>query len=404
MRATDPQQHWHIFCRVVDNFGDIGVCWRLAKQLTQQHHQQVTLWVDELPSFHQICHQVDATRQTQQIENINTAQWPSSQTTFSQEDIPDVIIEAFACELPCHYRAAMQQKWRQHSGTRPAFAWINLEYLSAEPWVESCHLAPSPVEGMRKTFFFPGFTAKTGGILFDSKLITLPKTLSSPAAKQRAIEHICQKSGVPTPPFCNRQITLFAYPDAVFENLIDALIADQQTPTQLWLLGGTLDQRIGQHLGEATLETPQSITRGALTITRLPFLNQEDYDSLLALADFNAVRGEESFVRAQMLGKPMLWHIYPQEENSHHDKLNAFLALYCVGSDNPLSETLKQLHQHWNRAENKQEGANTLGQNPYPIALKLMTQWQRHATIWQQKLLNNGDLTTKLVKYCSSFV
>jgi hypothetical protein len=24
------QLHWDIFCRVIDNFGDIGVCWRLA--------------------------------------------------------------------------------------------------------------------------------------------------------------------------------------------------------------------------------------------------------------------------------------------------------------------------------------------------------------------------------------
>ncbi len=416
MREAHPK-HWHIFCRVVDNYGDIGVCWRLAKQLTQhhqhhqhqhQHHQnhqhQVTLWVDDLSSFHHICHQVDAALSIQRIDNINIAKWPSPQTTFSADDIPDVVIEAFACELPSHYRAAMQQKWRQHSATHQAFVWINLEYLSAESWVEDCHLAPSPVEGMRKTFFFPGFTAKTGGILFDSGITSLASSLNTPATKQRTIEHICRASAVAIPPFRDRQITLFAYADAAFESLINTLINDHQTPTQLWLLGGTLDLRLERCLNEHIPGPQQSIVRGALTITRLPFLNQEDYDCLLALADFNCVRGEESFVRAQMVGKPMLWHIYPQDENTHHHKLNAFLAQYCAGCDSTLSETLKQLHYDWNSIANKPEEASTLGQNPWPNALKLMTQWQQHATIWQQKLLNNGDLTTKLVKYCSSFV
>ncbi len=37
---------WDIFCRVIDNFGDIGVCWRLATQLAGQG-QQVRLWVDD---------------------------------------------------------------------------------------------------------------------------------------------------------------------------------------------------------------------------------------------------------------------------------------------------------------------------------------------------------------------
>ncbi len=37
-----------IFCAVVDNYGDIGVCWRLARQLAHEHGMTVRLWVDDL--------------------------------------------------------------------------------------------------------------------------------------------------------------------------------------------------------------------------------------------------------------------------------------------------------------------------------------------------------------------
>jgi hypothetical protein len=35
------QKRWDIFCKVVDNFGDIGVCWRLARQLQAEHGLQL---------------------------------------------------------------------------------------------------------------------------------------------------------------------------------------------------------------------------------------------------------------------------------------------------------------------------------------------------------------------------
>ena len=42
---------WDIFCRVVDNFGDAGVCWRLARQLADEHGLAVTLWIDDVASL-----------------------------------------------------------------------------------------------------------------------------------------------------------------------------------------------------------------------------------------------------------------------------------------------------------------------------------------------------------------
>jgi len=37
---------WDLFCRVIDNFGDIGVCWRLAADLAGRG-EAVRLWTDD---------------------------------------------------------------------------------------------------------------------------------------------------------------------------------------------------------------------------------------------------------------------------------------------------------------------------------------------------------------------
>ncbi len=67
--------------------------------------------------------------------------------------------------------------------------------------------------------------------------------------------------------------------------------------------------------------------QGALEVQYLPFLPQHKYDDLLASCDLNFVRGEDSFVRAQLAGRPLVWHIYPQAEDAHLTKLQAFLEL-----------------------------------------------------------------------------
>lgn len=54
MRVT-----WDIFCSVVDNYGDIGVTWRLARQLAAEHDLDVRLWVDDLAAFVRVCPSAD---------------------------------------------------------------------------------------------------------------------------------------------------------------------------------------------------------------------------------------------------------------------------------------------------------------------------------------------------------
>ena len=161
---TTSLPRWDIFCAVVDNFGDIGICWRLSRQLVAEHGMAVRLWVDDLASFQKICAAVDCTQMQQQLLGVTVRCW-SADTDWAKEQVADVVIEALACTIPLAYQQTMAQQ-------SSAPLWLNLEYLSAEPWVEGCHALPSPQPqlALDKYFFFPGFTAATGGLLQERKL------------------------------------------------------------------------------------------------------------------------------------------------------------------------------------------------------------------------------------------
>ena len=92
-----------IFCKVVDNYGDIGICWRLARQLRHEHEVAVTLWVDDLASFRRICPEVDVGAAAQVVQGVAVRHWVDQDGAFAAADIPDIVIEFFGCELPPAY-------------------------------------------------------------------------------------------------------------------------------------------------------------------------------------------------------------------------------------------------------------------------------------------------------------
>lgn len=393
----DPtsQRHWHLFCRVIDNFGDIGVCWRLARQLHQQHGQQVTLWVDDLSSFRALCPVLDCSLAEQQQQGVVIRHWAEDFPLLSPQQTGDVVIEAFACELPQSYIAAMQQRER-------TACWINLEYLSAEDWVPGFHLSQSPVHGLSKTFFFPGFVQGTGGLLCEPELALLPHQMAEGAARQAFLSSF---GLAPALADCALQISLFAYENPALVGLLDALQAWPQT-VHLLVPAGRVSAGLDDWLGETT-QAGHTYQRGRLSISLLPFMSQPQYDQLLAMCDLNLVRGEESFVRAQMLGKPMLWHIYCQEEDAHLDKLEAFLGLYCDRnnlSDRMLAEHLVGAFRHWNQAPESVLTAGAEAHEHWHGLLLQLPAWQTHAVAWQQQLQALGDLASNLVHYATDRV
>lgn len=374
-----PTNHWHVFCKVIDNFGDIGVCWRLAQQLTQSQQKQVTLWVDDLDSFKAICPEINPQLALQKIQNVSVGWW---QEPFQQAQVltqADVVIEAFACELPEAVLTVMK-------ASKPQPVWLNLEYLSAEDWVEDFHAKPSPVHGMMKYFFFPGFTQRTGGLLWQAELLDLPRLMHSTEAKQGLLNELGVSLELTQ---ADLLISLFAYENPQVIGLLEALY-QADAKTHLLVPQGRISTEVSQWL-QQPLIAGKSITKGNVTIAALPFMAQSTYDRLLAACDINFVRGEESFVRAQMLGLPMLWHIYQQEDDAHLVKLEAYLARYLAKAPAALATELQAAFLAWNQPQADTPDWLTL--------LNTVAEWKHHAENWQQQQKSFGDLTTNLVKY-----
>lgn len=303
-----------LFCRVIDNYGDIGVCWRLARQLAREHGVTVTLWVDDLAVFARLAPGLDVKAAAQIFQELKVRHWRDDAVLDAAPG--DLVIEAFACELPPAFIAAMANKAR-------APVWLNLEYLSAEDWVEDCHGLASPhaATGLAKHFWFPGFTARTGGLLRENELLSERDRLQMDSAAEAAF---WQRIGVPEAPAFRRRVSLFAYENPAIAGLLTALATDRE-PALLLLPEGRALADVGAWAGVNALKAGDRVQRGSLSVAVLPLLAHEDYDRLLWACPLNAVRGEDSFVRGQWAGQPLLWHIYAQEEDAHLVKLDAFI-------------------------------------------------------------------------------
>lgn len=362
---------WDIFCTVVDNYGDIGVCWRLARQLADEHGLQVRLWVDDLASFSRIQPQIDPLREEQVCSGVEVRHWGDSFTSV----IPaDVVIEAFACNLPTDYLAAMRQKMP---------LWLNLEYLSAEDWVEGCHGLLSPQAGLAKYFFFPGFTAKTGGLLAEAKMRAARACWSDDDARAFLAQYAKVDPAA-------RRISLFAYENPALPDLLAAWQQGER-PVHVFLPEGRLLPLVRAALSAPELAPGASLRRGALSLTCLPMLPQDDYDRLLWSCDLNFVRGEDSFVRAQWAARPFVWHIYPQDDDAHHVKLLAFMSRYCAGLDAGAVQALQDLWLAWNKGDD--------AACFWPAWQACQSAFEAHARRWSDRLNENGDLASNLFKF-----
>lgn len=369
---------WDIFCKVVDNYGDIGVTWRLARLLAAEHGQQVRLWCDDLHTFARLQPGADATRQSQLLAGVEVCHWPS--VWFAAEPA-DVVVEAFACHLPQEYIDAMADAGRR-------ILWLNLEYLSAEDWVRGCHALPSmQPRGLQKYFFFPGFEAETGGLLRERDLIARRERFQADEAAQRAF---LRDLGI-TPLTDARRLSLFAYENAAVAGWLDALSEDSQRINQLLVPEGRVLSDVARWLGVEELSAGERYRRGALDISIVPFVTQDEYDLLLWCCEFNAVRGEESFIRAQWAARPLVWHIYPQEEDAHWVKLEAFFDLYVHGLDAEAEQALRAFWRAWNEGG----GAGAAWQRLMRHEAALKAQAQR----WTDRQVANGDLASKLVSF-----
>lgn len=368
---------WDIFCSVVDNFGDIGVTWRLARQLVAEQGCEVRLWVDDLAAFARICPQADAGLAQQWQQGVEVCHWPQA---WSEVPAADGVIEAFACTLPAAYIQAMTRR------AHPSL-WLNLEYLSAEDWVEGCHGLPSmQSNGLHKFFFFPGFSAKTGGLLRERTLIGERDALQQDEAARDAFRATL---GIEPSPGC-ALISLFAYENPQLSGWLDAL-AQAEQGSHLVVPEGRVLGDVAQWLSTPSLKAGDVQQRGNLRVQILPFMSQHDYDRLLWCCDFNAVRGEDSFVRALWAGRPLVWHIYKQADDAHLDKLQAFLELYGQGLSPAAQRALNDFWLAWNTGARLADGWKNLA----PVRAELAAHAARTALQWAAQ----PDLASALVQF-----
>jgi uncharacterized repeat protein (TIGR03837 family) len=363
--AAKSGAHWDLFCRVIDNHGDVGVCWRLASDLAERG-EQVRLWIDDASAL--------AWMAPQGAGNVEVRPWAA----IDAEAMPGkVALEAFGCDLPDRFVA------RMGAADRPP-VWINLEYLSAEDYVERSHLLRSPPPagrpgaGLRKWFFYPGFTPGTGGLIRERDLSTRQQAFDAEA-------WLASVGAARAGP--ERVVSLFCYEQPALSEWLDRLAAAQ--PTVLLATAGHAARQAAAVLGPG-------LRRGALRVVALPALTQPDYDHLLWASDLNVVRGEDSFVRAQWAARPFVWHIYPQADDAHRVKLEEFLRRFEIGLDPHAAEATNRFWLAFN--DNRPEAAAV----EWPPFRARVPELLEHGRRWADRLRRHRDLTTGLVEFCDA--
>jgi uncharacterized repeat protein (TIGR03837 family) len=368
---------WDIFCTSIDNFGDVGFSWRLARQLVNEHGLEVRLWVDDLAIFSQIESAIDVDEDQQWLQGVEICSWRKS---FAEIEPADVVIETFACTLPDNYILAMADLPQQP-------VWINLEYLSAENWTLDCHCLPSfhPHLPLKKYFFFPGFVEGTGGLLLEKNL--LPARVAFNNTSQ---DKFWQELGLPSRREGELCISLFCYDDAPIEELLSAWVISD-VPIRVLVPQHSVNNAIGIFFGVDLPTAGQVLQSGKLQVCIIPFLTQDNYDELLWACDINFVRGEDSFVRAQWAERVFIWNIYPQAEHSHRLKLEAYLNLYTERMPPEMSAAVFSLWNAWN--------GNGQMINAWSIFAAQMSALTEYGNNWIRQLLPIGDLASNLVKF-----
>ncbi len=320
-----------LLCRVVDNYGDIGFVYRLARSISRKRKDfSLRLIVSNLSTFKKMADVIDEKKSRQEFiftdfltgqkYNWQIFDWNASEICKKEfsEKRPQILLECFQCGRPEWLDEILFEK-----ENKTFTQIINLEYLTLEDWGGEFHLLPGGTRSpfIKKMNFIPGLTKKTGGLLLDdffTYAIKNPdaalKKLSS-ALPLQEINFLHDKNY-----FC---LTYFSYPKN-YKSTVLALknfssILEKNKPSKKLLL--FLAQGLSQNgfLEECKKEN------ASFKIINLPYLKQEEWDCLLTLCDFNFIRGEDSFARAILSGHPFVWHAYIQAEEFQLVKVDALL-------------------------------------------------------------------------------
>ena len=335
-----------IFCQVIDNYGDVGVAYRLAREFKRVYpNKKLRFVINQIEELNLI-------RKSEDIEII------LYKDISKIENSADLIIESFGCEIPKEY---------MDKALKNAELIINLEYFSAEKWVDDFHLQESFLGGnLKKYFFIPGLSEKSGGILLDNEFLERKKKVEANK------EYYLEKFGIKEK--YDLIGSVFSY-EKNFDSLIEEL-KKLGKKIILLILSEKTQKNFIKYFDNGN-------NYDKIKFVKLPFFSYDKYEELLALCDFNLVRGEDSFVRALLLGKPFLWHIYPQDENTHIKKLESFLEKYCSNN-----KELKQTFINYN-----------INKDDFSYFFKNFKEIEKYNKNYANYLIKNCNLMEKLINF-----
>ncbi len=365
-----------ILCKVVDNFGDIGFVYRLARSLSDLcPNLKLRIVADNLKSFSLLCPQIDPLKDDQNANGWQIFNWNAEKTCLEsfRKNPPKIILECFQCGRP---------EWLEtllFTEKIPNVAHIiMIDYLTAEPYAETFHKLKSLTRSakVQKVNFMPGFTKKTGGLILDKPFLD--------ALKNRT--YVNDK-------FFN--ILFFGYQrnySPVIRALQNFNNKNEKKINLLLAKGAGFDSFL------AAYEAEKSAEKNLFALEELQFLSQIEWDALLTKTPLLFIRGEDSLSRACLCGVPFVWHAYSQTEEYQLVKVNALLDRMSVHFS---LEDFKIIRKCW-------QLYNTTNADPKELENVLNDFLQNYKKLcggfkdFSESLLKNGDLTEHLLEFIKS--
>lgn len=375
-----------ILCRVVDNYGDIGFVYRLARSLSALAPElKLRLVVSNLESFASMAPGLDPSKAVQEYRSWTVLDWNADDACHIEysKNPPTLILECFQCSRP---------QWMDdilfEPGRTEEVQIINIEYLTAESWADDFHLLKSGTRSalVKKVNFMPGFTEKTGGLVIDNEFASSLKSRDDALCRLKDYPEYneIQQAICSDDVFC---VSLFTYK----RDLSPIVRALKKSGLELCVFvapGLSRDVCLDEWKREGE----------PFKLILLPYMAQESWDALLTLMDLNIIRGEDSFARACLCGKPFLWNAYVQDEELQLVKAGALLDRMesHFASDESLFQNYRTLMLEFNKTQDVQpekiEESMLQFLGMYKSASECFAEWGK-------TLLSYGNLTEKLLDF-----
>ncbi len=383
-----------LLCKVVDNYGDIGVVYRLARSIKERENCLLRLIVDNLKTFKSICSQIDSFAAFQEINGIKVFDWNNKEICTKEfiQNPPDIILECFQCGRPEWLEDILFEKEIPPSSSAssslpvykkrcPVYI-INIEYLTAESWANDFHLLKSGTRSpyIKKINFMPGFTKQTGGLILDNSFINLLQNKMTSYFQLQEYKDIVNVLQDPH----SFNVLFFSY-ERDCASIIQAL-------NQLNVYFSSINKYLNVFCASSFFLSEYNKQGKPFRLISLPFLDQQSWDALLVNCDFLFIRGEDSFSRACLSGIPFVWDIYKQAENAHEAKLKAFLDLLNEFFTDKNKKLINTLMLSYNNIEDY-----VLTPAVLLDVLQNINDLKKDFKSFASHLLDNGNLTDNLL-------